>query len=132
MLPTARVSSRISILQKDPMFQELVAGYRARAAEKFDNVVERMAALAMDSLDELQRRIDETPEALETETLLKIATSNLDRTGHAPVAKSQVVHTMLSANDILAMKEAARESVIAPAGAIPLPAPVLEHDNGNG
>lgn len=105
---------RISQLAQDPTFAALRESYTNATEREFTDTVRRMAMLSLDALEEIQSRLDESPESLETEDLLKIATATLDRTGHAPVTKVQQTSVTLSRQDILEMKAQAQELVISP------------------
>ena len=85
-LITGYSSSRISILQNDPAFKELVEYYKGQAQEAFLNVHERIAALGLASLDELQERLENEPDKFSEPLLLKMATDLLDRTVTKPTA----------------------------------------------
>lgn len=81
--------SRISELQKDPTFAQLVEYYKGQIEGVFINVYERLAALGIDSIDELQKRLDESPEDFTLNQLMELAKMTLDRAGHGPTTKSQ-------------------------------------------
>ena len=53
--------SRISILKSDPAFKELLAGYASLHEEKFVEVLDRMKALGLSTLDEIQERLESDP-----------------------------------------------------------------------
>lgn len=83
--------SRISILQADPMFKELLANYQGLQENINFDVKERLRLLSIDAIDALQQRLDEKPDDFESEELRKLAEMTLDRTGHG---KSAIVqHT---------------------------------------
>ncbi len=103
---------RIYHLTLDPTFAELVSHYAAVVNEAFVDVIQRMKNMSLDAMEELQSRLDETPECFDNDQLLKVATSTLDRTGFAPQSKVAISVTTLTKDDILALREAARESVI--------------------
>jgi hypothetical protein len=65
--------SRVSILCADPTFRELLEHYRAQREIAFVDVMERMAALGLHSLEELQARIDEKPEEFTARELIELA-----------------------------------------------------------
>lgn len=78
-LVTGYTPSRISILQHDPAFKELIAYYSANVEAKYLDVHERLASLGMSSLDELQERLEEQPEGFKNRELLELAEFALDR-----------------------------------------------------
>ena len=54
--------SRISVLQADPTFRELLEFYRSATDDIYANLHDRMATLSMDAIAELRDRLDENPE----------------------------------------------------------------------
>lgn len=76
--------SRVSILKDDPSFQDLLAFYGQAVEATFLPFVEKMAGLAEDTVDELQKRLEDDPDSFESDELLRIAQTFADRTGHAP------------------------------------------------
>ena len=54
-------ASRVSILQSDPAFQELLAFYADKDQEAFMETRELLADVARDALGELQERLEDTP-----------------------------------------------------------------------
>lgn len=103
---TGYSASRISILLNDPMFQDLVSLYRANTTEVWRDTHERMASLAVDAIDELHTRLEETPETMDNDLLLEIGKTFADRTGHGPSSKTTNVDIKVNFGDKLA---AARE-----------------------
>lgn len=71
--------SRISILQADPSFQELVSYYASMAEAKYVDVHERMASLSLSAADELQERLEDKPEAFHNKELLELAKLGLEK-----------------------------------------------------
>lgn len=78
-LMTGYSPSRISILQNDPAFMDLVAYYKEAAEVKYLDVHERLASLGMATLDELQERLEEQPDGFKNRELLELAEFALDR-----------------------------------------------------
>jgi hypothetical protein len=81
--------SRISILQADPSFRELLEHYTAVKAEVYLDVHQRVGALALSMVDELQERLETVPETFTNKELREAATAMLDRSytrGAAPGA----------------------------------------------
>lgn len=93
--------SRISILQADPSFQELITYYSDQAAAKYVDVHERMASLSLSAADELQERLEEKPDAFSNKELMDLAKVGLEKqlSPHgapsvmAPVGISITFHT---------------------------------------
>lgn len=84
--------SRVSQLKADPAFAELMAHYSDDVKEEWADFVATAANLSLDFLQELQRRLDETPDAFTPQTLNESLKILADRTGHAPVQKTQNVN----------------------------------------
>jgi len=99
--------SRISILKNDPAFQELLAFYRDEKDKAFRSVQDKLAGIASDALDELQTRIEDTPEKLTTTQLMQLVQLGADRSGNGP-SSTTTVNTNVGAADRL---EAARARV---------------------
>lgn len=104
--------ARINQLLQDPTFSELVTFYQGVVEQEFTDVLGRMKALSLDAMEEIQDRLDTNPSEIKTEELLKISTSFLDRTGHAPQQKVSITTTTLSKDDLLSLRAAAQESVV--------------------
>lgn len=83
-LVTGYSNSRISILQQDPAFAELVEYYRTQVTTAYVNVHERLAALGLATVDELQERLEADPESFKNRELMDLATMLLDRTVAPP------------------------------------------------
>jgi hypothetical protein len=77
-------ASRVSVLKSDPTFKELIAYYETKEVDALLVVSGAMTTVLSGALGEMERRIEEEPEAIETDTLLKIIGTMADRTGHAP------------------------------------------------
>jgi hypothetical protein len=80
--------SRISVLQADPTFRELLEFYRSSTDDIYANLHDRMATLSMDAIAELRDRLDENPEEFTPGALLEMVKTLADRTGHAPTTKN--------------------------------------------
>lgn len=100
--------SRVSILQADPAFQELLSFYRDEKDKAFRNVQDKLAGLASDVIDEIQTRIEDEPEKIPMGQLIQLASFAADRSGNGP----QTSTTNLNVNVGMADKlEAARRRV---------------------
>lgn len=77
-------SSRISILQADPAFQELLSLYREKVDETFVSTLDHMAGLQNDALLELRDRIETQPEKFSNKDLLAVVTDMKDRLPEGP------------------------------------------------
>lgn len=69
---TGYAISRVSILQNDPAFAELVSFYIAQVNEKFTNAIGKRAELHESVVDELQARLDDQPEKFTNKDLTGI------------------------------------------------------------
>lgn len=83
-LITGYCPSRISILKNDPAFKELVAYYQTQAEAVYLNVHERLAALGMSTIEELQERLESDPERFTNKELMDLGELLLDRTVAPP------------------------------------------------
>ena len=81
---TGYSQSRISILQNDPAFKELVAYYAQQTEAKYLDVHERLASLGIDTIEELHERLDTQPEKITTRELMELAELTLDRSVAPP------------------------------------------------
>jgi hypothetical protein len=71
--------STVSNLQRDPAFKELVEYYRAQTRDIFESVQDRLGALGLSFLEELQDRLESDPDSFKHGQLLAIAEKLLDR-----------------------------------------------------
>jgi hypothetical protein len=74
--------SRISILQQDPSFKELLSFYRHRKDEVGADIAARLQSVTLDALAILHERLLDDPDAISTDELQKAVNSGLDRLGH--------------------------------------------------
>lgn len=72
-LVTGYSISRISILKADPTFQELLTHYSTQAEIIQIDVIKRMTALGVNSLETLQERLDDAPESFSNGALMDLA-----------------------------------------------------------
>lgn len=72
-LITGYSPTRISILKKDPSFAELMASYKTIREHVFVDTLERMKILGLSTLDELQERLETTPERWTNRELMEMA-----------------------------------------------------------
>lgn len=100
--------SRVSILQDDPAFRELLEFYRADVQTQYRDLHVRLSGVAADALDVLQERLEDTPEDLSVGQLIELSKLGADRTGYGP----QTSQTNLNVNiDLASRLEAARKRV---------------------
>ena len=99
-LMTGYCLSRVSILQADPAFAELLAFYRSDRDIAEAQVIERVSTLTLSVVAELEDRMENDPDSFKTRELLDIATAGLDRTGHGPSSKVSVTSLTLTPEDM--------------------------------
>lgn len=106
-------SSRISILQTDPSFKELVEFYSNEVNAEYRTMQAQMAGLGEDAVAELRRRVEEDPESLGAGFLLDIVTKIADRTGNGPTSttKSEVNVTIDLATRMKQARERAQQAI---------------------
>lgn len=80
--------SRISILKNDPQFRELLGFYRETVTEVYKDMHEKLAGVAQTALDEIQDRLEDTPEKVSMGQLMELAKLGADRTGYGPASSS--------------------------------------------
>lgn len=71
--------STVSALKADPAFQELVAHYSAQVDDLFAQIHDRIGALGVSFLDEIQQRFETSPESFSIGQLQKMSEFLLDR-----------------------------------------------------
>lgn len=82
--------ARISILKSDPAFQELLTAYSGEVDDTWADTVQVMADLSMDALQELQIRLEETPEMFNIVQLQDLVKLTADRSGNGPTSTQNV------------------------------------------
>lgn len=103
-------ASRVSILQDDPAFRELLTFYREGVQAEYRGLHARLSGLALDAADELASRLEEKPEDISVGQLMELTKMGADRTGFGPQSSS----TNLNVNvDLASRLEAARRRVAA-------------------
>jgi hypothetical protein len=98
--------SRVSILQSDPAFKELLEFYRADAQRPYRDLHVRLSGLAIDAAEELSNRLEEEPDKVTTGQLMELTKLGADRTGHGPSSTSVNLNV-----DLAGRLEAARKRV---------------------
>jgi hypothetical protein len=91
-LTTGYSLSRISILQADPSFRELMEYYRKTSDEAFLDLEGRIIGLAADGMQELRERLEDNPESFTHEEIVALTKIFVDRAGYAPVSRSLSVN----------------------------------------
>lgn len=104
------VPSRVSILQADPAFQELLAFYRQSVETKYLDMHGVLAGLSIDAAMELRERLETDIEADEKKIsvtqLMELVKVGADRTGFGPQSSQVNVNV-----DLAGRLQAARERV---------------------
>ncbi len=102
--------SRVSILQSDPAFGELLTFYREDAQRPFRDMHNRLAGLSMDAAEELHARLEEDMQSedkkISVGQLMEITKLGSDRTGFGPSSTNVNVNVELAGR-----LEAARKRV---------------------
>lgn len=104
------VLSRVSILQSDPAFQELLAFYRQDVTSKYLDMHGVLAGLSLDAATELRERLEAEMQAEEKTIsigqLVELTKLGADRTGFGPQSSQVNVNV-----DLAGRLQAARERV---------------------
>jgi hypothetical protein len=104
------VSSRVSILQADPAFQELLHFYRQNVETKYLDMHGILAGLSADAAMELRERLEADIQAdektMSTGQLIELTKLGADRTGFGPQSSQVNVNV-----DLAGRLQAARERV---------------------
>lgn len=82
--------SRISVLKNDPSFKELIAFYTETKDRAFRDTQSKLAGIASDALDELQTRLEDSPDKIPLDKLMQLVTLGADRTGNGPSSTQNV------------------------------------------
>lgn len=96
--------SRISTLQSDPSFKELLAFYSEKQKEIYIDVHKRMSTLGLDAASELSDRLVEKPESFTNTQLIELTKATLDRAGYNPVSKTVNASVTLTAAELDSLK----------------------------
>lgn len=106
--------SRVSILQSDPAFRELVEFYRGEVTDKYLGLHEQLATLSADATallqDQLERDLELPIEErkLSPGQLMEVTKLGADRTGHGPQSSALNLNVNV---DLAARLQAARQRV---------------------
>jgi hypothetical protein len=109
---TGYTPTRLSMLQNDPAFQELVSFYRERRGEIMDKAVERLKSLGMDALSILQEKLDENPDDFSMKELIHLLTVTMDRTGHGPTRKIENTNLNLTPGDVALLHSLRKQEAV--------------------
>lgn len=103
--------SRISTLQNDPSFKELLSFYSEKDKEVFVDVRKRLATLGMDASAELSDRLIDKPESFTNTQLIELTKATLDRAGYNPVAKSLTANVSVSSDELAQLRASVPSNV---------------------
>lgn len=99
--------SRVSILQGDPAFEELIRFYRDKVDYAFEGRLDQISSLSRDVINELRDRIEGAPEEFTNRELKELLETTLDRSGLGKVSTQVHGYT-----DLGSKLEAARKRVL--------------------
>jgi hypothetical protein len=94
---TGYTANRISILQSDPTFKELIAFYRDNLDQVYADLHGRMASMSLDFQAELHQRLIDNPDSMDNKFLAETLKMLADRTGYGPKQTTVNVNVDLSA-----------------------------------
>jgi hypothetical protein len=100
--------SRVSVLQGDPTFRELVGFYRDRTDEVYFNRHEQIAGISREAAREIEDRLELAPDKFTNKELRELMVVALDRTGMGPSSKTDIHVT----HDLGERVEAARKRAL--------------------
>lgn len=83
-------ASRISILQSDTAFKELIVFYGEAVRERYLDGHTAMKELHLDAAEEIRERLEDTPDAFSVGQLVDLMKVTADRTGLGPSTHSTV------------------------------------------
>jgi len=83
-------NSRVSILQADRAFKELIEFYRDADNERYVEHKVALAELGLDAVEEIRERLEDASDEVSLGQLMEIAKMALDRSGFGPSTKTEV------------------------------------------
>lgn len=104
--------SRVSILQADPTFQELVEFYRQEVHEVYIDGHEMMASVRNMALQIIADRMEEEPEKVKLAEALEVVKTTADRSGMGPSTKQEVNVNVNLASRLEEARKRVRERMI--------------------
>lgn len=109
---TGYTPERIHQLSNDPAFTELLDFYRGQTTEAVIDLTARMTVLSSDAVNELQDRLEVTPENFTNKELIELVKTTADRTGHGPSPSSTQVNINVQLADRLAAARARAQAFL--------------------
>ena len=95
-LATGYSPSRISILQQDELFQNLLKFYEEKGVDLFAATTEQIAGLTTEAITTLRQRLEDDPDKVSTKDLIAAAQLAADRSGHGPQSTNVNIDVSLS------------------------------------
>lgn len=109
---TGYSASRISILQADPAFAELVSFYAKHLDEVNESLSDRLRMLTLDTLEVIHERVREVPESVPTEELRQVAEMGLDRIGFGKASKQLNLTVAMTADELRELRESIQDPLL--------------------
>lgn len=124
---TGYSASRISILQADPAFQDLIAFYEQNKEAAFQNFWDLASGLSVDMMLLVRDRLEEDPDQIGLAMAHDFIKLFADRTGNGPQSKSTNLHVNVNLAERVA---AGRARVGRAQGQLSPPDPALPSGDG--
>lgn len=122
-------SARVSQLQKDPTFKELVDFYIGKVDEVYFDRHRALSDLSVDAIEELSSRLEVAPEEFSISDLQRVVTMAADRTGLGPASTTHLnVNVGLAERLARARVRKAQDAILIEAGEAGLGHPKSEAD----
>jgi hypothetical protein len=97
--------ARVSVLQTDPSFQQMVKYYETVRDEEFRASAEKLADLTETVIDELQERLETDAAGFTNGQLSELLKTAADRTGLGPTSTQRHIHVALTQDALDAIKQ---------------------------
>jgi hypothetical protein len=104
--------SRISILQNDPAFKELLHFYREHVEAEYISLHEQLAGMSVDAAILLREKMETEGEKMTVAQTIEIIRLGADRTGHGPTQKVEQNVNINMANRLEEARKRIRERTI--------------------
>lgn len=121
-------ASRVSILQTDPSFKQLVDFYAAQRHAAFVKTGQKLAEVADTAIEILQDRLEDSPNEFTVPQLLSVITTAADRTGLGPTQTQRNVQVVVTGEQLEELKRRVLQSQ--PGSVKLLPAQPLDGGGG--
>lgn len=107
-------ASRVSVLKADPTFAELIEYYRVRECNADEVERQGLRDLGALALTTLHEKLEDDPESIDPEFLLKVVEKVYDRTGHAPKRVEEKTLNVNFGDRLESARQRAREMLTTP------------------